>query len=104
MMELTNSWYLNTSPRLAPRWAFIFRLKARRPVNPFMILSTSADVSARSPGSGAVSSNALRNSFKSTWPLSSSSKAEKAESSSALGESATNASASELRKAARAMV
>jgi hypothetical protein len=69
-----------------------------------MILSTSLAVRAFSPGSGAVSRSAFRSSTKSTWPLSSSSKAEKADSSSALGESAASASASELRNTARVIV
>jgi hypothetical protein len=82
----------------------MFLLNARRPVKPSITLSTSAGVSARSPGSGAVLSSASLSSDTSTWPLSSSSKAEKAESSSALGDRAAKVSASELRKAARAMV
>src|SRR6478609_4539949 len=82
----------------------MLRLKARRPVTPSTTLSTSAAVSARSPGSGAVFSRAFRNTAKSTWPLSSSSNAEKADSSSALGDSADSASAKEFRNAARAIV
>lgn len=81
----------------------MFRLNARQPVNSVMILSTSAAVRARSPDSGAVVSKASLSSALSTWPLSSSSKAEKADSSSVLGESAARTSDSEFKKAASAV-
>lgn len=82
----------------------MFRLKARLPVKPSITLSTSPGVRALSPGSGAVLSRASRSSATFTWPLSSSSKAEKADRSSALGDSAASFSASVFRKAGRAMV
>lgn len=82
----------------------MFRLKARLPVKPSMTLSTSAAVRARSPGSGAVLSRASRSSATFVCPLSSSSNAEKADSSSALGESAASFSAKEFRNAASAIV
>ncbi len=73
-------------------------------MKPFRTRSISAAASAFSPGSGAVCSSASRSSARSTWPLSSSSKAEKADSSSELGESAASVAARELRKAPIVMV
>jgi len=102
-MELTKSWYLKTSPRL-PSPACILRSKARRPVKPLMTLSISVSVSARSPGSGAVWSRASRSSARSICPLSSLSKAEKAERSSVLGDMAASASASAFMKTGMAIV
>jgi hypothetical protein len=57
-----------------------------------------------SPGSGAVWRRASLNSSRSIWPLSSSSKAEKAFNSSALGDKAARDVARELRKTASVMV
>lgn len=69
-----------------------------------MTWSISAAVSALSPGSGAVCRSASRSSAKSTWPLSSSSKAENAESNSELGDRDARLVAIVLRNVARVMV
>lgn len=98
----TNSWYLNTSPRFPiPPACFP---KALLPVNPLVTLSISLSVNGRSPGSGAVCSNASLNSAKSICPLSSSSNAEKADRSSAGGLRADSWAAIELRNVGRATV
>lgn len=106
-MDVTNSWYLKTSPLFPkPPAAPPFALppNARLPENPAMTWSTSAAVSARSPGSGAVCSKASRSSARSIWPLSSSSKALNADSSSELGERAARLVAMVLRNVARGIV
>lgn len=67
-------------------------------------LSTSRSVNGVSPGSGAVCSKASRSSATSTCPLSSSSKAEKADNNSLDGESEAKRLAIVLRKVGKGMV
>ena len=69
-----------------------------------MTLSISRSVKAFSPGSGAVCSRASLSSAKSTCPLSSSSKAENAERSSAEGLNAASCTAIALRNVGRVTV